>query len=104
MLNPRKKLLLELIHTESDVGPLVEEGLLYSQIAQMLAELADERLVRMEKGKPLLTDAGLAELRRDDRTGKRRSDGGFIVPLFDAKVDKLAIDAVYLPPKRFSFF
>jgi hypothetical protein len=103
-MNPNKIRLLRMLYAKSDVSPLIEEGLLYSQIAQLLGEMIDEGFVALSEGAPVLTDEGLAVLRTDEVTGTPRKDGGFIGPLNSARVDRLATDEIYLPVRRHSFF
>ena len=102
-MNPHKALLLRLIQARSDVSALIEEGLTYVQISQLLGEAVSEGLVRFEPDGPSLTTAGLESIQRAE-SGVRRSDGGFISPMTSQRVDRLPVDAIYLPPKRFSYF
>ena len=97
-------MLLKLLNAGSDIGPLVSEGLTYSQITQLLGELISDRLVALVDGAPVLTEAGLDAMREDELTGARRHDGGFISPLQSARIDRRSVDAIYLPRVRNSFF
>lgn len=103
-VNTHKALLLRLINANTDVGPLLAEGLHYSQISQLLGELIEEGLVSLVQGAPTLTQSGLDALRTDEATGRYRPDGGFISPRNSARTDKVPVDAIYLPPLRNSFF
>lgn len=103
-MNKHKAALLRLLHAKADLASLLEEGLLYSQITQLLGELIDERFVTLLQGAPELTEAGLAVLRTDEATGDRRRDGGFIGAMDSARIDKLGVDSIYLPVRRHSFF
>jgi hypothetical protein len=103
-LNTHKALLLRLIAAKSDVGPLLSQGLLYSQISLLLGELIRDGFVSLSDGNPTLTTAGLEAIRTDERTGTPRHDGGFISPVDTKRIDKLPVDAIYLPVFRNSFF
>lgn len=103
-MNAHKTLLLRLLYAKADVGPLLELGLEYSQISALLGELIAEEQVTLQDGAPAVTKAGLAALRTDSATHRARSDGGFIAPLESARIDRLDADALYLPPRRLSFF
>lgn len=99
-------LLLRLVASNGSALPLLERGLRYSQIASLLTTGENLGLLSVDPttGAVSLTDAGRSVLRLDTETGCARGDGGFIMTRNSAKVDKLSTDAVYLPPKRKSFF
>lgn len=102
-MNAHRALLLRIIYAKSDVTALLNAGLLYSQITLLMGELIGDGFLSLIEGAPTLTEKGLLAL-REDSTGKPRRDGGFISPLEASRIDKLPVDAVYLPPYRNSFF
>jgi hypothetical protein len=66
-------LLLQIIRSRGDVGPLVARGLEYSQIAELLRETRSVGLVARTDDGDVLTDSGsrlLAESGKRNRPGE----------------------------------
>jgi hypothetical protein len=99
-------LLLRLLDSSGSASDLVKRGLRYSQIFGLIAEAQARGLILTdsETGRIVLTDAGRHASRVSSETGRIGQDGGFILPRTDARVDKLSVESVYLPPRRKSFF
>lgn len=105
-MTPHMSLLLRLIGSRGNASDLVRRGLRYSQIFSLMAEAREAGFLEIdvESGSVTLTEKGMYASRVSSETGRINPDGGFILPLVEAQVDRLPIDAVYLPPRRKSFF
>ena len=99
-------LLLNLIRARASLSALVQRGLRYSQIAALMSRAQELGLTTVDdsSGDVSLTELGIARLRTDMTTGRKLPHGGFISPKDEARLDKLAMEEVYLPPRRKSFF
>jgi len=93
-----KKLLvlLDTIKNKKDLFSLLELGLELSQIPLLLKQAEQAMLiVRTEEGISL-TESGTNLLNDNINSIKRR---GFILPLNAARMEKLPVNAVYLPKR-----
>jgi hypothetical protein len=91
-------LLLQLIHTGGEVNSLLRRGLHFSQIAQLISDAESEGFVKEENDNLVLTDSGLEKMRASLEKDKKRTDGGWISPLDEFRIDKQSVDDIYLPP------
>jgi hypothetical protein len=99
MTDSKMILLLQLINSNSDVGPLVRIGLRYSQIARLLSQAIEEGYLIEEDDKLKLSEKGIF-LMRSNRTEKRqRRDGGWISPEEGSRRKQESRFKIYLPPK-----
>ena len=64
----------------------------------------EQGLLKPEEGSVVLTDAGRAALVAADERGRPSRDGHFIEPAIEYRIDKIAVGAIYLPPRKRSFF
>jgi hypothetical protein len=93
-------LLLQIIHVSGEVNSLLHRGLQFSQIAQLISIAEGEGYIVEEGHSMRLTEKGLDKMRTDTVTNTSRADGGWISPLDEYRIEKLAIDKVYLPSLR----
>jgi hypothetical protein len=96
-------LLLRLVHAKADVGPLLDNGLTYTQISQIVGELLTEKLVRVGEGTLELTDLGMHSL-FGASTSTEPGSRGFISPLYSERIKRIGLEDIYLPPNRSTFF
>lgn len=93
-------LLLQLIFAGADVQSLLGRGLQFSQIAMLVDEAFKRQLVTQGERFLRLTEEGLAQMRSGLPDARIRRDGGWISPADIFRIEKLALDAVYLPDKE----
>jgi hypothetical protein len=90
-------LLLQLINTGGEVNSLLRKGLHFSQIAQLISDAESEGFVKEENDNLVLTESGLGKMRMGLEKDKKRTDGGWISPLDELRIEKQAVDDIYLP-------
>jgi hypothetical protein len=98
------RLLLRLIAGRGSIEPLLKRGLTYAQVWNLIGEALDGKLIiKVDQGY-VLTALGTKRMRSDPETGKSRSDGGWILPEEESRIEKKASEDVYLPHLRKSSF
>jgi hypothetical protein len=90
-------LLLQLIFAGAEVNSLMARGLKFSQIAMLLDAGLQQGLIMETEDSLRLTSEGIEKMRSGLRDARIRRDGGWISPLDNFKIEKLALDDVYLP-------
>jgi hypothetical protein len=103
-MNEHALLLLRIVHARGSVTPLLESGLTYWQISQLMSELIETGYISITGGTPTVTPSGTSLILADAPVHERRPGGGFISPLFVARRERIPVHAVYLPPLKNSFF
>lgn len=89
--------LLEIIETRGIVESLLRQGLYYSQIAELLNTAKEQQLIAETNDGLQVTERGRQLLRESGRASKGRKDHRWIVPLDDARTDRIPVSAVFLP-------
>lgn len=97
-------LLLQVINAKADVTAMENVGLSYSQIARLISDSIETGYVLRDEGHLRLTESGLKKMRTDLGRDSLRKDGGWISPLDEMRIEKMAIDDIYLPSEEDSFF
>jgi hypothetical protein len=97
-------LLLQLIHASGNISSLLNRGLQFSQIAELLLEAEAKGYAIHENDEYRLSEIGIHKMKMDLSTKKSRGDGGWISPLEEFRVDKWKVDQIYLPNVEDSFF
>jgi hypothetical protein len=87
-------LLLQLINAGAEVDALLNRGLQYSQIVDLIFHAKEQNLVCDDEKTLKLTDLGLHRI-----FGKTSSKvkGNWISPLDERRIPSINLDAVYLP-------
>jgi hypothetical protein len=97
-------LLLQLIQAGGNVSSLLDRGLQFSQIAQLLSEAVAKGYVVQDGSEFHLTNSGLQKMRVELGSNRLRKDGGWISPLEEFRIDKWELDRIYLPSIEDTFF
>lgn len=97
-------LLLRRIQIDADVSPLINRGLRYSQLIQLIKEAVESGLLERIEDGYAVTEAGQKFIQSDKITGKIRKDAGWINPLYDQKCEQAGLYDIYLPAKKNSKF
>lgn len=93
-------LLLQLIFAGAEVRSLLDRGLQFSQIAMLVDEAFQRQFIIEGEGFLRLTEEGIAQMKSGLPNARIRRDGGWISPAETFRIEKLALDAVYLPDKE----
>lgn len=88
-------LLLQLIYAGADVDALLERGLEFSQIAEMISSLIEEEFIEETNSELKVTKLGLERITKGIK--KLNIKGGWISPLDQYRIEKLDKEDVYLP-------
>ena len=94
-MNKSLILLLQVIHSEGNIDPLLNAGLEYVQIAQLLSQAKQNGYVFLSEDKLILSEQGtqiLSESLRQKIVG-----GGWIRPLDEYRITQMDKGDVYLP-------
>jgi len=98
MLNSHKFLLLRILYRGEDIDPLVNKGLTYTQIAEMLSALiADGYLIKKEGSFALTEKAILSVNKISNKFNIKKSD--WIREDIESKIDRIDVTDIYLPRK-----
>ncbi len=97
-------LLLQVINADADVKALQDRGLSFSQIAQLISESIEKGWVIREESRLKLTDPGKRKMREGIDGSRSRTDGGWISPLEEYRIEQWNIYEIYLPPEEESYF
>ena len=101
MKNKEKELLYQLLSTvfyNSDVTPLVEMGINYSEIGLRYAQLIKDGLVNTEQGKMILTARGIAIMNRlQEDIYTKNVKFLWIKPKIEYQIPRIDENDVYLP-------
>lgn len=89
-------LLLRIISEGSGIEPLLNKGLTYSQIAELTNAAIQEGFIINSENELKLTALGQKRFKRLE-SGKACSNGNWIIPETESKIDKMSIYDVYLP-------
>ena len=94
------RLLLQIVKHNGSLESLVEQGLIYTQIVQLIEEAVENGYLCEEKSKLIVTDKGDKVIQRIRK--QLREDGltQWISPKYEEKIDKLKKDDIYIPKKR----
>jgi len=103
MTSTHLSLLLRLIYSSSEVGPLLKKGLTYSQIAELIRKAVAEGLITKSDSDLTVTPAGIKIMELNESTGKERKDGGWISPEDESRIAVMAVDDIYLPNAKIVF-
>lgn len=91
-------LLLSTVYYNSDVTPLVEMGVNYSEIGLRYSQLIRNGLVETVQGKMILTDRGKATMNRlQEDIYKKNVKYLWIMPKIEYQIPKIDENDVYLP-------
>lgn len=91
-------LLLSTVFYNSDVTPLVEMGVNYSEIGLRYSQLIRDGLVETIQGKMILTDRGKAKMNRlQEDIYKKNVKFLWIMPKIESQIPKIDENDVYLP-------
>ncbi len=93
-------LTLQLIYAKGDVTALLQRGLEFSQIPMIINEALERGFIMELDGNLQLTEKGMLKMRLGSAGLKIRPDGGWISPLDHLRIEKLALDEVYLPDQE----
>lgn len=92
--------LLRVIHYNADVNQLIDQGLRYSQISQLLNEALTKGLITAQGGRFLLTQSGKDLLLERNQVTNDLSISNWIEPLDDKRKKPMDPMAIYLPSKK----
>jgi hypothetical protein len=104
MVNSNIILLLQIINSKADIGPMLKKGLRYSQISRLTQSAKDQGFIVESDEGLSITAKGLSIMRYDIKRGKIRKDGGWISPEEESRIKSIGIDEVYLPTESKSHF
>lgn len=90
-------LLLQLVNTSGEVNSLLQRGLLFSQIAELITYAEEEGLIVEDNDNLKLTEKGLEKMRQVPDSKRSREDGGWISPMDEYRIEKTTLDDIYLP-------
>ena len=91
------RLLLQIIKHKGSLDSLLNQGLLYSQIVQMINDATDRGFIVDKEGVLGVTNNGEKEI---NRIGKIFNDGfstKWISPKLEERIDKFKKDDIYIP-------
>ena len=91
-------LLLQLIKNNAGAGPLIERGLRYQQISELINRALKEDFIEHKEKSMVLTKKGIEKIRHG------RPDGGFISPKEQSRIKSISVNEIFLPKKKNSFF
>lgn len=91
-------LLLQLIKDNADAGSLIERGLRYQQIGELINRALKENFIEHGKKDLALTEKGIEKIRHG------RPDGGFISPEQQSRIKSISINKIFLPKDKNSIF
>lgn len=97
MSNTHLNLLLQLIHASGEINSLLQRGLHFSQIAELISFAEENGLILEKEDRLELTEQGLETMRMASDSKKIRGDGGWISPMDEYRIERMDIDEVYLP-------
>lgn len=97
-------LLLQLVKAGGSVETLINRGLRYPQIGELINQAEDKEYIVSDENGLYLTKKGYELIQEDVNTGKIRRDGGWISPAENSRTTQINKFEVYLPPKNKSFF
>ena len=93
--------LLHIIHYQLSVGGLLDIGLAYSQIAELLSDAIGNGLVEDEEDEGLrLTDSGLKMLDKLNKKVYPSNSQAWILPAEENRIQKIDKFDIYLPKKK----
>ncbi len=91
-------LLLSTVYYNSDVTPLVEMGINYSEIGLRYSQLIHNGLVETVQGRMTLTERGIAAMNRlQEDIYKKNVKFLWIKPKIEYQISKIDENDVYLP-------
>ena len=96
-------LLLHLIDSGSGIEPLLNRGMTYSQIAELVNVAIRDGYISKTAKELTITEKGVDRLNTLE-SGKISSNAGWITPEVESRIDKIDVDDVYLPPVKHSHF
>ncbi|RJO60954.1 hypothetical protein C4544_04075 [candidate division WS5 bacterium] len=96
-MNLNMAILLRVVRSEGSIDPLIERGLTYSQIANLLEEAKNTELIIVREGKLLISATGEKLLNVMSSKKLIPKPGGWIRPLDEHKLPKISQCDIYLP-------
>ena len=92
--------LLSTVYYDSDVTPLIEMGVNYSEIGLRLAQLISDGLLKTVQGKMTLTDKGQAMMNRlQEDIFKKNVKFLWVKPKIEYQIPRIDENDVFLPKK-----
>lgn len=92
--------LLRIIHFNKALDSLLNSGLEYSQIADLLVDAIANGLVEDGEGKLQLTEAGSEKLSELNSLLHSESTNSWILPEEESRIEKIDKFVIYLPNKN----
>lgn len=92
-------ILLQLIYAGADVNVLLNKGLQYTQIAELIKEAIEKKLADETDEGLKITSLGLKKIKEGLENNRIKPKSDWISPLDEYKIEQLSVDAVYLPKK-----
>ncbi|MBI9110128.1 hypothetical protein [Maridesulfovibrio ferrireducens] len=101
-MEPKLGLLLRLVKKSSSIEALLNQGLDYSQIFDLIGIAISLSYLKESTEGLTLTFEGNQFLQTNGPMSKPRTDAGWIEPANDFRIDKIKVDETYIP-KEFTF-
>lgn len=93
-------LLLQLIKNNGSIDSLVNLGLEYSQIANLIMQVKEEGYIALKDGILTITNAGIEKLDLLNKKLNRKFSESWISPYEQYRIKQIAKSEVYIPNKR----